>query len=77
MSADAASGELPPPVPTATVIVVRDSPELHDAARELAARAVDMARVLLDSAIEDRKLERGGRKAFAPHKLEGLHDPNG
>jgi nitrite reductase/ring-hydroxylating ferredoxin subunit/multimeric flavodoxin WrbA len=59
------------------VAAVRDSPGLHEAARELAARAVDMARVLLDSAIEDRKLERGGRKAFAPHKLEGLHDPNG
>ena len=57
------------------VAAVRDSTALHDAARELAARAVDMARVLLDSAIEDRKLMRGGRKAFGPSRLEGLHDP--
>jgi len=52
---------------------VQQSQGLHDAARELAARAVDMARVLLDSAIEDRKLLRGGRKAFGPQRLEGLH----
>lgn len=57
------------------IAAVRDSPALHDAARELAARAVDMARVLLSSAIEDRKLLRGGRKAFGPERLEGLHDP--
>lgn len=56
---------------------VRDSPDLHEAARELAARAVDMSRILIASAIEDRKLLRGGRKAFGPDRLEGLHDPNG
>ena len=51
------------------VAAVRDSAHLHEAARELAARAVDMARVLLDSAIEDRKLERGGRKAYGPARM--------
>ncbi len=56
------------------VAVVRQSEGLHDAARELAARAVDMARILLDSAIEDRKLLRGGRKAYGPARLEGLHE---
>lgn len=54
------------------VAAVRDSPDLHDAARELAARAVDMSRVLLDSAIEDRKLLRGGRKAYGPARLADL-----
>jgi len=53
------------------VAAVRDSADLHDAARELAARAVDMARVLLDSAIEDRKLLRGGRKAYGPARMTG------
>jgi nitrite reductase/ring-hydroxylating ferredoxin subunit/multimeric flavodoxin WrbA len=52
---------------------VRQSEELHAAARELTARAVDMARVLLDSSIEDRKLKRGGRKAYNPERLVGLH----
>ena len=51
------------------VAAVRDSVHLHDAARQLADRAVDMARVLLDSAIEDRRLERGGRKAFGPQRM--------
>jgi len=53
---------------------VRKSPGLHEAARELAARAVDMARVLIDSSIEDRRLLRGGRKAFGPERLDGLHE---
>jgi nitrite reductase/ring-hydroxylating ferredoxin subunit/multimeric flavodoxin WrbA len=56
------------------VAVVQKSPALHEAARELAARAVDMARVLIDSSIEDRKLLRGGRKAFGPDRLAGLHE---
>jgi multimeric flavodoxin WrbA len=56
------------------VTVVRQSEGLHDAARELAARAVDMAKILLDSSIEDRKLLRGGRKAYGPARLEGLHE---
>lgn len=51
------------------VASVRDSTALHDAARELAGRAVDMARVLIESAIEDRQLKRGGRKAFGPQRL--------
>jgi nitrite reductase/ring-hydroxylating ferredoxin subunit/multimeric flavodoxin WrbA len=51
------------------VAAVRDSAHLHDAARQLADRAVDMARVLLESAIEDRRLERGGRKAFGPQRM--------
>jgi hypothetical protein len=51
------------------VAAVRDSPDLHEAARELAARAVDMARVLQASAIEDRKLQRGGRKAYGPARM--------
>ena len=51
------------------VAAVRDSPDLHEAAHELAARAVDMARVLMDTAIEDRKLLRGGRKAYGPARM--------
>ena len=46
------------------VAQVRDSPELHDGARELVKRAIDMAQILLASAIEAPKIERGGRKAF-------------
>jgi nitrite reductase/ring-hydroxylating ferredoxin subunit/multimeric flavodoxin WrbA len=53
---------------------VQRSPELHDAARELAARAVEMAKVVLASAIEERKPPRGGRKAYGPERLEGLHE---
>ncbi|MEZ5314218.1 MAG: NAD(P)H-dependent oxidoreductase [Thermoanaerobaculia bacterium] len=52
------------------VASVRDSPELHEAARDLAARAVAMANVLLESAIEDRKLLRGGRKAYGPARMD-------
>ena len=51
------------------VASVRDSPELHAAARELAARAVDMSRILTASSIEDRTLMRGGRKAFGPGRV--------
>ncbi len=53
---------------------VRKSPELHEAARELAARAVDMARLLIDSGVENRRLLRGGRKAYGPERLGGLHE---
>jgi len=56
---------------------VRKSTELHDAARELAERSVAMARVLLDSAIEERENRRAGRKAYGPARLKGLHDPSG
>lgn len=54
------------------VAAVRDSSDLHDAARELAARAVDMATVLLASSIEDRKLLRGGRKAYGPARMKDV-----
>ena len=54
------------------VASVRDSSDLHDAARELAARAVDMSRVLLASSIEDRKLLRGGRKAYGPARMKDV-----
>jgi nitrite reductase/ring-hydroxylating ferredoxin subunit/multimeric flavodoxin WrbA len=56
------------------VAFVQKSTELHEAARELAGRAVAMARVLLDSAIEEGKMSRRGRKAYAPERLEGLHE---
>jgi hypothetical protein len=46
------------------VAQVRESPELHDGARQLVTRACDMARILLESEIEGRSIERGGRKAF-------------
>ncbi|MFN7940262.1 MAG: NAD(P)H-dependent oxidoreductase [Thermoanaerobaculia bacterium] len=51
------------------VAAVRDSADLHGAARELAARAVDMARILIDSRVGDRKLLRGGRKAYGPARV--------
>ena len=51
------------------VASVRDSSALHEAARELTGRAVDMARVLIDSAIEERQLQRGGRKAYGPQRM--------
>jgi len=54
------------------VASVRDSSDLHDAARELAARAVDMSKVLLASSIEDRKLLRGGRKAYGPARMKEI-----
>jgi len=53
------------------VEVVRESQELHEGARELAARAVAMAEVLLGSEAASRKLERGGRKAFRPEREKG------
>jgi len=59
------------------VAIVRQSTELHDAARELATRAIAMAQVLLDSAVEDRRMSRRGRKAYAPERLEGLHETSG
>ena len=47
------------------VAFVRNSPELHDGARELAARAVEMAHLLLEHEMLHGKLSRGGRKAHA------------
>jgi len=46
------------------VVQVRDSPELHEGARQLVRRACDMARILVESEIETSRIERGGRKAF-------------
>ena len=34
----------------------------------------DMAKVLIESSIEDRKPPRAGRKAFGPDRLAGLHE---
>jgi nitrite reductase/ring-hydroxylating ferredoxin subunit/multimeric flavodoxin WrbA len=56
------------------VAFVQQSEGLHEAARELAVRSVEMAKVLLASSIEDRKTPRRGRKAFGPERLEGLHE---
>ena len=47
------------------VTFVRNSPELHDGACELAVRAVEMAHVLLEHEVLHGKLPRGGRKAHA------------
>jgi len=49
------------------VAYVRDSRELHDGARDLVARAVEMARVLLGGAATTGQPRRGGRKA---HQLD-------
>ncbi len=49
------------------VQVVRESAELHEAARELVHRAVDLAHLLVTGAAHQGELHRGGRKA---HMLE-------
>lgn len=48
------------------VTVVQGSQELHDGARALAARAVEMAERLLASGPGETRVERGGRKAHRP-----------
>jgi hypothetical protein len=45
---------------------VKQSSELREGARALAARAVDMAQLLLDHEKAPHTMERGGRKA---HRL--------
>jgi nitrite reductase/ring-hydroxylating ferredoxin subunit/multimeric flavodoxin WrbA len=50
------------------VAFVRDSPELHDGARALVARAAAMAAVLVAAAAPARPSSRGGRKAFNPNR---------
>jgi nitrite reductase/ring-hydroxylating ferredoxin subunit/multimeric flavodoxin WrbA len=45
------------------VAFVRDSPELHDGARELADRSVRMARLLVDADACPERVTRAGRKA--------------
>jgi nitrite reductase/ring-hydroxylating ferredoxin subunit/multimeric flavodoxin WrbA len=52
------------------VSFVQHSAALHEAAAELADRAVDMARVLLETRIETGKVARGGRKGFASREME-------
>jgi hypothetical protein len=51
------------------VVQVRDSAELHDGARALVDRSLDLARHLLEGHLEPTadRVERGGRKA---HRLE-------
>jgi nitrite reductase/ring-hydroxylating ferredoxin subunit/multimeric flavodoxin WrbA len=46
---------------------VRENEELHHGARELAHRAVELAKVLLANELQGAKTERGGRKAHALH----------
>jgi len=48
------------------VAYVQTSDSLHEAARELAARAVTMAKVLLTTQVEQEKVCRGGRKGSRP-----------
>jgi hypothetical protein len=48
------------------VAYVRQSESLHQAARELAGRSVDTARLLLASQVEPEKVARGGRKGNQP-----------
>jgi multimeric flavodoxin WrbA/nitrite reductase/ring-hydroxylating ferredoxin subunit len=47
------------------VAEVRENEELHQGARELAHRAIELARVLLANELQRAKTERGGRKAHA------------
>jgi multimeric flavodoxin WrbA/nitrite reductase/ring-hydroxylating ferredoxin subunit len=47
---------------------VRENEELHQGARELAHRAVELSKVLLANGLQGAKTERGGRKA---HSLGG------
>ena len=48
------------------VAYVQSSESLHQGARELAARAVTMAKVLLTTEVEPEKVARGGRKGSRP-----------
>jgi multimeric flavodoxin WrbA/nitrite reductase/ring-hydroxylating ferredoxin subunit len=48
------------------ISVVQGSQDLHDGARALAARAVEMAERLLASGPGETRIERGGRKAHRP-----------
>lgn len=47
------------------VAEVRENEELHQGARELGHRAVELAKVLLANELQSPKTERGGRKAHA------------
>lgn len=48
------------------VAYVQQSESLHQGARELAARTVTMAKVLLETQVEEEKISRGGRKGSRP-----------
>jgi multimeric flavodoxin WrbA len=52
------------------VAFVRENEELHDGARELVARAARTYQALIGEGLCDSKVERGGRKAHAPHRSE-------
>jgi hypothetical protein len=56
------------------VSYVQQSESLHQAARELAARSVTMAKVLLATEIEPEKVSRGGRKGSQPMVPESPAD---
>ncbi len=56
------------------VAYVQQSDSLHQAARELAARSVTMAKVLLATEIEPEKVSRGGRKGSQPMVPESPAD---
>jgi hypothetical protein len=47
------------------VAEVRENQELHQGARDLARRAIDLATVLLANDLQRAQTERGGRKAHA------------
>jgi len=56
------------------VAFVERSQALHQAARELAERAVTSARVLLEADYEPKKVSRGGRKASMRQPLDEAAD---
>ena len=56
------------------VAYVQQSEELHQGARELAARAVTLAKVLLTTQVEEEKVCRGGRKGSRPVMPESPAD---
>lgn len=56
------------------VSYVQNSEALHQAARELAARSVTMAKVLLTTQVEQEKVSRGGRKGSLPVMPESPAD---
>jgi hypothetical protein len=56
------------------IAFVQQSEELHQGARELAARSVTMAKVLLMTQAEPEKVSRGGRKGNRPMEPESPAD---
>jgi multimeric flavodoxin WrbA/nitrite reductase/ring-hydroxylating ferredoxin subunit len=45
------------------VAYVKGSPDLHEGARDLARRSIEMSKVVLGNQMSEEKVERGGRKA--------------